>query len=170
VELAETDGEHFYRGVEFLTLCGSRIECARNVLKTDVKSKELVLRKNLVKGGQKRNAKDIHIALYPELRNCTDALLKMEHRGEYLLPVAGFRRQLDRATTKLGLKHQHPHLFRHTFGTKLVSPENQALISIADAAYLMGHRDGGRTMLAVYVHTSERLRTAALKLVMRQAA
>jgi integrase len=131
----------------------------------------LTFRREIIKGGMKPTGKDVVFPFYPELRDCAKKLLTFDHRDEYLFPVYDVRKQMKAACKKLGLKHQTPHLLRHVFGTRLVSAENQQHLSIADAAELMCHRDGGKLMLTRYVHVSPSLRTSIQNIrIMRRSS
>ena len=82
--------------------------------------------------------------------------MTLDRRGDYLLPIKDFRTRWRQLASDVGCAHLSPHKLRHLFGTKLVSPENQAHISIADAAELMCQKDKGQTILTRYVHVSRR--------------
>ena len=163
-------GHWVVQAVKFLALTSSRIDQASRVLKSDVKLEDdvLLFRKEIIKGGLKADSKDVPFPLYPELKELVKDLLATQHRrGEHLLPVRKFYVSLHSACDRLGFPHWTPHDFRHLMGTKLISPENQKHLSIADAALLFFHRGGGALLLSRYAHVMRnQLKTKAQNITM----
>lgn len=163
-------GEWVVQAIKFIAMTSSRIDQATRVLKSDVKLDEgiLLFRKEIIKGGLKADARDVAFPLYPELKKlCLEMMAKPHRRGDFLLPVRKFRVGIHSACKRLGLPHWTPHDFRHLFGTKILSPENQQHISITQASQLFFHKDGGKLMLERYAHViRQQLQQASAKITM----
>lgn len=67
--------------------------------------------------------------------------------GQRLVTVNSIDRSLKTAALKAGLANWHPHACRHYVGTKLLRDG----VGIAVVAWLLGHKDGGVTLLRHYL-------------------
>lgn len=66
--------------------------------------------------------------------------------GQRLVTVGSIDRSLKTAARKAGLPNWHPHACRHYVGQKLM----RARVPIPVVAWLLGHKDGGITLLLHY--------------------
>lgn len=134
--------------VEFLTYTGARIDETRTRSLDDVDLNKMLVSfpPESVKGETREKVVPIHPALVPVLERCRKrAALRGDNR---LFGIQGCNKAIRNACKRLGLPHQSHHSFRHLFGT-IALESGMSQETVAD---LMGHSDGGRTLMEKYAH------------------
>jgi integrase len=137
-------GEAGFWLFNFLLLSGCRVDSARHLLWTDVDFTRNEIYFRTAKYGP------YSIPMFPELKELLEQrkTLVGGNPEERVLPTKTLQSVLTASCKHLGLPHLSHHDLRHLFATRCIE-SGKDFVTVA--AWL-GHKDNGRTVMAVYGH------------------
>jgi len=139
--------------VEFLAWSGLRISELQTLRWEDVGEQWLT-----VTGGEKgtKNKEIRQLPLNGRLRSIL-ALRRWDGAHGPIFHILTPRLALEGACQRLGIRHMRIHDLRHWFASHCIG----AGIDVVTVAAWLGHKDGGKTLLATYAHHQKQLSLAS---------